>query len=876
MTDHMDTDDLSLADSIDFFGDVYPADVEDSAAGESDTAQGKGLKGTFGKVVGEARLRLSRGDGSGESLNADARLSSVVSESTPGAALELLRLNRSFTFPELNAYVLLVLPTVGEFGGLSRRSKDEARGTIINLIAADNIHAVVTAELLADDALGIVPDSESLARMEEISLLTEARYLYGVACEDVETGEVKVFSVPPISEETAVSGKLFEQVVQISAGQIELTSVLDPTLIAAMLTIYRSADDTMSGTAALTKAEDMNMEFVANAFRQGSYPTAAELVDNLATEFSELAAHVSAAGESGKHIAVEEDSEPADDSSDAEEVDPFGAAEAFSDHELSEVADFVDGSNLDLQMHDVEDEEPDFSDPVFSSEDVEPDFGTTEIDAHADTDTEPTWSEPDFGGAAASDAPVDIADAEAVTKAVMRATGGQIDALRTDLTSMFEDLQKNLAPAQRSTEGGFPIADGVDRSGPIAVEPGAEFTYDQALEAAGRAYGDDDLGLVVDPQPFKERLISPVPQVPVPRGSYTPWLGEQAAAMAEVFNEQLRKLHVDNEQMLYRQFMHMADLAAKEISWEFDPQRNPDSRWGRVYSAIQSDKAKIAERAAPAKMRAEDAVRELWNSRAELFVSDAAARARQEYEHRNGAHIEADVRKAGDQVLADLEAMGQMNLAELNESRGVSARLQMDEKLSDILHSLESKAAEQLANESAAFEAALAAVKSYIEEHRKDDLLQSDVAARKLETDARYEQLMGEAQTQIAAARADADARIEMMKADMQQQTESHQRGLELKTRNFDLTMSNQVQREESLQRRLDQSMADRESELRELEVGADARVRMAEKARDEAIADKETMRERDARMNTAAIVLIVLGAIVLVALGILAGSALN
>ncbi|ADK68941.1 hypothetical protein [Gordonia sp. KTR9] len=863
-----------MDDEIDFFSDVDPADLSDVVVEESEAAQG-GVRSKIDRVVGGARLRLSRGDGSGDLLNADARLSSVVSESTPGAALELLRLNTPFTFPDLNASVMLVLPTVGDFGGLSRRSKDEARGTIINLIAADNIHAVVTAELLADDALGIVPDVESLARMEEISLLTDARYLYAVACEDVETGEVKVFSVPPRSQETAVSGKLFEQALAISQGQLDVTSVLDKNLIAAMLTIYRSAENTWSATEALKKAEDMNMEYLANAFRQGSYPTGTELVENLATQFPELNDYRSSGQRVGRHSAAVVHESAAAEGADVVQsegtTDSFETVDAVNDIDVLEdddvvfdddVAAFGDEPDFNLEMHDTGVDDTDDAE-------TEPDFAEAVGGAESAGTDEPAFSGPDF----ADTPPTANADTEAVTKAVIAATSPQIEALRSDLTGLFGEIQKTLAPPQRTTEGGHPIADGVTRSAEITVEPGSEFTYDQALEAAGRVYGDDDLGLVVDPQPFRERLVSPLPQVPVPRGAHTPWLGEQATTMADVLNEQLRKLHVDHEQLLYRQFMHLADLAAKEISWEFDPQRNPDSRWGRVYAAIESDREKIAERAAPAKLRAEESVREMWDARAELFVSDAAARARQEFEHRNGAHIEADMRKAGDQVIADLEAMGMMNLAELNESRRISARLQMDEKLSDILHSLEGKAADQQANETAAFEAALAAVTSYIEEHRKDDLLQADVTARKLETDARYEQLMAEAQAQIAAARSEADNRIAMMLEEMDRQREAHQRGLDLRTTNFEWELSGQAQRQQQLERRLEQSFADWESERRELQSKADARVEMAEKARDEAIADKETMRERDSRMATAAIVLVVLGAIVLVSLGILAGA---
>lgn len=855
MAKHTEPEGFSMTEEDVFFDDdlLDLDEIGDETVDEQETARSKGLKSTFGRVVGEARARLSRSDGSGDHLIPEARLASVVSESTPGPAFELLRLNEPFALPGLNAYVLLVLPTSGEFGGLSRRSKDEARGTIINLISADNIHAIVTPELLDDDALGIVPDEESLSRMEEFELLRDARYLYGVACEDIETGEVKVFSVPPILEETAVQGRLFEQACEISRGELDLASVLDVSLIAAMLTIYRSADDAISGTAALTRAEELNMECVVKAVSQDRYPTATELIANLSTEFPVV-------GESAATSESTPEPDPVTSEVEDDERAPVDVEEAAALLEETPIPEFVDDDRLEMEFHD--DALPDTADDTDPAAEYEPDFGA-EPEAGSDNSAEPEWDEPDFGHETQE------AGGTEATAPVME----QIEALRSDIVALVKGIQGAAAPAGMSTPAAVPVTSGTERSNDITIEPGSEFSYDQALEAAGRVYTNDELGLVVDAQPFKERLVWPVPQVPIPKGSFTPWLGEQAAAMAELFNEQLRNMHVDEQQTLYRQYMHMADLAAKEISWELDPVRNPDSSWGRVYAAIKSDRDKIADRAAPAKLRAEEETRKLWNERLELYVADAIARARQEFDHRHGAHIEADVRKAGEQVIAELEALNTANLIELNDNRRVSARLRMDEKISEILRALEEKAAEQRANENAAFEAATAAVTEYIEEHRKDDILQSEVSARKLEADARYEQLVNETSAKIAAARAEADTRIAAMIAEMQQQNDAFARGLELRNRNFDLERSNHEQREQDLQRRLEKLNADRESEQRELLSQANARVEMAERARDEAIADKELLRERDARMTTAAVVLIVLGAIVLVSLGILAGA---
>lgn len=138
-----------------------------------------------------------------------------------------------------------------------------------------------------------------------------------------------------------------------------------------------------------------------------------------------------------------------------------------------------------------------------------------------------------------------------------------------------------------------------------------------------------------------------------------------------------------------------------------------------------------------------------------------------------------------------------MNLAEFNERRTAAARLAMDESLLEILRNLEPLAAEQRQQETEAFEAALAAVQSYIEEHRREDLLHSDVTARKLEADTRYEVLMAEVETQIARAREQADERIKQVKEDMQAQAAEHERQPALRTRTeeFKLTSSSPYRR---------------------------------------------------------------------------------
>ncbi|MFD2024170.1 hypothetical protein [Promicromonospora aerolata] len=115
----------------------------------------------------------------------------MVRETAIPAAVELLRSNSRFVFPSGTAWVILVL-TADAIGGLSRRhSRDEAKGSIIELIGSDQIHTVATAEMLEEEVFGIIPTDETLARMEEYSLLTGAQYAWAVVWQK-SSGELLV------------------------------------------------------------------------------------------------------------------------------------------------------------------------------------------------------------------------------------------------------------------------------------------------------------------------------------------------------------------------------------------------------------------------------------------------------------------------------------------------------------------------------------------------------------------------------------------------------------------------------------------------------------------------------------------------------------
>lgn len=143
-------------------------------------------------------------------------LSSVVRESTVGAAVALLRENEAFALPSGKSWVVLALPVQG-IGGLSMKHKnDEAKGSLIELITADEIATVATLDMLESETFGIIPSEKSLVRMDEFSLLKNASYLW-VVLTQTPAGEL---SAEPVADAS------YAQALDISEGRSSLAQIL--------------------------------------------------------------------------------------------------------------------------------------------------------------------------------------------------------------------------------------------------------------------------------------------------------------------------------------------------------------------------------------------------------------------------------------------------------------------------------------------------------------------------------------------------------------------------------------------------------------------------------------------------------------------------
>lgn len=179
------------------------------------TKKNRGSEETSGNTVAESE------GGGGVALATKKRkpqemLSSVVKESTVGAAVALLRENEGFALPSGKSWVVLALP-VENIGGLSMKQKnDEAKGSIIELITADEITTVATSDMLESEIFGIIPSAKTLGRMDEFSLLKNAKYLWVVLTHTPDG----TLSADPVADAT------YADALNVSEGHSSLAQIL--------------------------------------------------------------------------------------------------------------------------------------------------------------------------------------------------------------------------------------------------------------------------------------------------------------------------------------------------------------------------------------------------------------------------------------------------------------------------------------------------------------------------------------------------------------------------------------------------------------------------------------------------------------------------
>lgn len=207
----------------------------------------------------------------------DELLSSVVRETAPAGVVELLRANSAFTFPSGTSWVVLTLDVEDLLPepGLCRRSRGEAKGSVIELIDSDQIQTVATKEMLDGQTFGIIPNANTLERMSEFSLLVEPKYTWGIVWVD-ESG---VLMVDPAEHHEAS----FRQATEVLSGKLTLEAAVGPKAWATHSGVVPEpvAQDTAEPVTEPLQSEDPIFDEQPGAQDESSRVSAIEIPDVL-------------------------------------------------------------------------------------------------------------------------------------------------------------------------------------------------------------------------------------------------------------------------------------------------------------------------------------------------------------------------------------------------------------------------------------------------------------------------------------------------------------------------------------------------------------------------------------------------------------------
>ena len=810
----------------------------------------------------------------------DEALSSVLTESEPGAAVDVMRQIERFTLPKEVApnggYVVMVLPTADpSFGGLSRKqNKDKDKGLIINLMQAGDIEIVITPELLDDDALGIIPEHDTLERMDEFTILRDARFLWGVAVTNQEDGSLTVFTVPGRREEDA-DGKLFNAVAEVARGDLDITDVIDMQLVRCMIDIFNDDAEGYGADGVIT-AIDLVMESYGIRRAQDKLPTSDEYTNILYDSFP--------------LIDPEYDPEAAEAESefdDEYEVAPdntavagvVGSEDTADSETVVDTEALADEDVVAQPQKVVEDIDPSVDDEVGA--DVEAETQAEKIEAEDTDKREENTENEDRAGkvdnAAVQPVPAEPIDVEALVKQITQ------EIRENSVTTVPEGLSQADMDELIARQTDFLLQNGL--IGGAATGPdqriinqlghSIEQSTDDLDGAVTRNFLDDDLGLQLDTSMFDNTVYGQLPQLTLPdftKSSQTPWLNEQLEALVRNINSELEADYMRRREILRKDYVKMVTTDIEMISREVSI-KNRNSRYFPMQEMADQERDTMLRRQEQRVSQRRQEIQKEYDERRRTYIERRLDELGAEFDRENRGDLDHALRTALTDMQSQTESIYNAEIAHMNWKRKEDAQQRYRLSQYHALSFMQPAIDEMYADEAETVRTAAQRVEDYIKSMAQDDIRHGEVIREQFLRDNRAEEIREDAERQVREAREKADVEISRISDAMDKLRTEHERFI------ADLNRDN-AERVAHAERQIEAVRAERESDREHLET---VRQRYEEKALEREQDAEERVKQAQADLdayvaaqksdNTTMIIVMVVLSIVMVAAGVALGN---
>lgn len=715
-----------------------------------------------------------------KSRRKEETLASVLTESEPGAAVDVMRQVDRFVLPEevapYGGYVVMVLPTTdSSFGGLSRKqNKNKDKGLIINLMQAGDIEIVITPALLDDDALAIIPEHDTLARMDEFGLLRDARYLWGIAVPSQEDGSLTIFTVPGQREEDA-DGKLYETVAEIARGDLDITEAINMQLVRGMIDIF-NLDAPGYGEDGVVDAMDVVTEAYGICRAQGTIPTTDEYIMILHNKFPQIDPDYDPEADE----ADEDDDEDVDvmlGSGDADVVDT--GVDTGADTEATDTADAgAVGTSVKVAGADVEDTGADNADADDAEDtDAENADGATDSDAEVDNAAETEAVD----ATEADDAASDVAAAPAAPAAAAPVI--DVDALVAQITEQIRENSPAPVPEGLSQEAmdelinrqtAFLLENGLLGGGATGPERriinqlghSIEQTTDDLDAAVARNFLNDDLGLRLDTSLFDNTVYGQLPQLHLPdylSNAQTPWLNDQLEALVRNINSELEADFMRRREVLRQDFVKMLTADIEEISKSVSV-TNRNSGYYALQETADRQRDDMQRRQEQREHARRSELKDDFNAKRNQYISRRSEELGAEFDREHRADLDHALRMVGADMQKETENVYNAELALINYKRREDAQQRYGLAQHAVMGFMEDAIKKMHEDEAEMVRGAAQRVEDYVEKMAQDDIRHGEVLREQMDRDTRVTEIREDAERQIEQARKHADEEIARQK----------------------------------------------------------------------------------------------------------------
>ena len=818
----------------------------------------------------------------------DETLASVLTESEPGAAVDVMRQIEPFVLPKEVApnggYVVMVLPTADpSFGGLSRKqNKDKDKGLIINLMQAGDIEIVITPALLDDDALGIIPEHGTLERMDEFTILRDARFMWGVAVTNQEDGSLTVFTVPGQREEDA-GGKIFNAVAEISRGDLDVADVINMQLVRCMIDIFNH-DAEGYGDDGVVMAIDMVMEAYGIRRAEGKIPTADEYMNVLYYNFplidpeydpeadvvdDESEEEIEGEGQGDAAESVEGGSTVV--AANAVEGDADAKSESGSETETAEA--LADEDVVDEPQKPVEDADPSVDDEVGTYGAVKSETESEVADADKKDTTEEV-EQAEVQPAAVAAAPIDVeALVKQITAEIRENSQAQVPEglSQADMDELIARQTDFLL--QTGLIGG--TASGADQRIINQLGHSIEQSTDDLDGAVARNFLDDDLGLQLDTSLFDNTVYGQLPQLNLPdfaKSSQTPWLNEQLEALVRNINSELEADYMRRREILRKDYVKMVTTDIEMISREVSV-KNRNSRYFPMQEMADKERDTMLHRQEQRVSQRRQDIQKEYDARRRAYIERCQDELGAEFDRENRGDLDYSLRMALSDMQSQTESVYNAEIAHMNWKRKEDAQQRYRLSQYYALNFMQPAIDEMYADEAETVRRAAQRVEDYIKSMAQDDIRHSEVVREQFLRDNRVAEVREDAERQVAEARKRADVEIARISDNMDKLRAEHERFI------ADLNRDN-AERIAHADRQVEAVRAERESDREHLET---MRQRYEEKALEREQDAEERVKQAQADLeayvaaqksdNTTMIIVMVVLSIVMIAAGVALGN---